>query len=82
MIYFTSDSHYNHKNIVSGVTRWEDKSGCRDFSTKEEMDEAIIANINRVVKTDDTLFHLGDVAFQGPDKVKEFRARINVRLFI
>lgn len=79
MIWFTSDSHYNHKNIVSGVTRWEDKSGCRDFATKEDMDEAIIANINRVVKTDDTLFHLGDVAFQGPDKVREFRARINCK---
>lgn len=79
MIYYTSDSHYNHKNIVSGVSRWEDKSGCRDFKTKEEHDETVIRNINDCVKPDDVLFHLGDVAFQGPEKIIEFRNRIRCK---
>jgi calcineurin-like phosphoesterase family protein len=79
MIYYTSDSHYNHKNIVSGVSRWEDKSGCRDFKTKEEHDETVIKNINDCVKRDDVLFHLGDVAFQGPEKIIEFRNRIRCK---
>lgn len=85
MIYFTADSHYSHQNIVKGVTRWDDTSSTRNFATVEEMNEAIITNINKAVKLDDTLFHLGDVSFGGVDKVIEFRNRIkckNVHLIL
>jgi calcineurin-like phosphoesterase family protein len=79
MIYFTSDTHYNHKNLVKGISRWEDKSGCRDFNTKEEMNDLLVENINKVVKPDDVLFHLGDFAFHGKHFIKEFREKINCK---
>lgn len=79
MIWFTSDTHYNHKNIVKGISRWPDKSSCRDFETKEQMNDLLVENINRVVKPDDTLFHLGDFSFHGKDKIYEFRGRINCK---
>lgn len=59
MIYFTSDLHLNHMNIL----RYESES--RPFNTIEEMNQAIIDNINKIVKAWDTLFILGDI-FMGP----------------
>jgi calcineurin-like phosphoesterase family protein len=76
MIWFTSDTHYNHRNICRGISKWEDTSRCRDFNSLEEMNDTIVNNINRVVKEDDTLFHLGDWSFHGTDKIYEFRKKI------
>jgi len=78
-IYFTSDTHAYHKNIVKGSTQWSDKDRCRDFDNEEKMTETLIKNINDNVKYDDVLYHLGDVAFGGIDKLFKFRDRLNVR---
>lgn len=79
-IYFTSDTHYNHKNLVLGETTWDDTSGCRDFSTVDEMNDALVNNINAVVKPDDHLYHVGDFAFgRGDEPIIEFRNRINCK---
>lgn len=77
--FFTSDTHYNHKNIVLGVSNWEDQSSCRVFKTQEEHNEALIENINKTVKTDDILYHLGDWSFGGIDNIWEFRKQINCK---
>lgn len=54
-IWFTSDEHLDHRNIVHFCNR--------PFSSVEEMRETIIANHNSVVKPDDEVRHLGDFAF-------------------
>lgn len=55
--YFISDTHFGHKNILTFDRRpWE---------TVEEMDDCLIANWCRVVRADDVVYHLGDVAMWG-----------------
>ena len=56
MIYFTSDLHLNHQNIL----KYEPLS--RPFSTKEEMNEVIINNWNNKVSIEDTVYVLGDLS--------------------
>lgn len=77
MIWFISDTHYHHKNIVSGVSQWTDKSGCRSFDTLDQHDQWLVDMINKMVGRQDTLWHLGDWSFGGKSKVQEFRDRIN-----
>lgn len=78
-IYFTSDTHYHHKNIVRGTSDWEEKSRCRDFNTLEEHDKVIVDNINAVVKEDDILIHLGDWSFGGIENIWNFRKQLNCK---
>jgi len=82
-LFFTSDTHYSHKNICRGVTDWknaDDKT--RDFVSLEEMNNTIVNNINAVVKEGDILVHLGDWSFGGFDNILEFRRRINCKNII
>jgi calcineurin-like phosphoesterase family protein len=84
-IFFTSDTHYHHKNIVKGTTTWTNTGGIhnaqnvRDFSTLEEHDQAIIDNINKTVKQNDILYHLGDWSFGGIKQIWELRRRVNCK---
>jgi calcineurin-like phosphoesterase family protein len=76
-VFFTSDTHYHHKNICRGSSSWSNKDSCRDFELLQHMDDAIANGINSVVEAGDTLFHLGDYAFGDPMYYREFRSRIN-----
>lgn len=78
-IYFTSDTHYGHKNIVRGVSDWEDKSQCRNFDSIDEMNEVIVQNINKIVKPEDTLYHLGDWSLGGMEKIAVFRYKLKCK---
>lgn len=74
--WFTSDTHAFHKNICKGISTWG--SGVtRDFDCEVKMTEQMAQKINSRVKTEDTLFHLGDWSFGGKDKIKKFREMIN-----
>ena len=55
MIWFTSDLHFNHTNIL----KYEPIS--RPFETVEEMNEVLIENWNRHVDEEDTVYVLGDL---------------------
>lgn len=69
-VFITSDTHFNHANII--------KYCDRPFSTTEEMNKALIANWNRVVGPEDTVFHLGDVALaKGHSMLNEFIKPLN-----
>lgn len=59
MIYFTSDLHHKHKNIL--VHQPETRS---QWKTTEEMTEGLIEYHNDLVRNDlDTLYILGDFSF-------------------
>ena len=54
-IWFTSDTHYNHKNICRGVTNWNRDSEeelertTRDFPDLDVMNEAIVNIIFKII---------------------------------
>jgi calcineurin-like phosphoesterase family protein len=54
MIFFTSDEHYGHANII--------KYCGRPFKSIEEMDEELIRRHNSVVQKYDMVIHAGDFA--------------------
>ena len=76
-IWFSSDSHYGHRNICRGTSVWTDDYAKRDFETLAEMNDILLKNLNNCVKEDDILFHLGDFSFQGVDNIQYFREQIN-----
>jgi calcineurin-like phosphoesterase family protein len=53
-IWFISDTHFGGSRIIEYCGR--------PFASTEEMDEAMIANWNAVVKQHDHVYHLGDFA--------------------
>ena len=84
-LWFTSDTHYNHGNICSATTQWANPVTLRDFTSLEQMNSHLIANINEKVEHDDILFHLGDWSFGGFDAIQEFRNGIfckNIHLIL
>lgn len=79
-VWFTSDTHYNHKNICRGISTWANKeTTTRDFLTLEKMNHAMINSINSFVMPDDILYHLGDWSFGGIESIWQFRQRINCK---
>lgn len=56
-IWFTSDHHFGHKNIL------EYEKEARPFASLKEMHEILTERWNSVVKPNDIVFHLGDFAF-------------------
>jgi len=83
-IWFTSDTHYSHSNIAGeSVSRWQ--RGYRDFNSVHEMNMALVNGINKYVKEDDILYHLGDWSFGGVHNIFQFRNLIickNVHLIL
>lgn len=63
MIFFTSDTHFGHANIVRLSNRPFKET--KHQTAVEVMNEAIVKNWNETVSPDDTVYHLGDVAL-GP----------------
>ena len=94
MIFFTSDTHFNHANIIKYCNRpWLQKgdldgngnwvsSRIRE-QRAHEMNEALIVNWNNVVSEDDIVYHLGDFAFVKTAKdLIRIRNRLNGRIAI
>lgn len=57
MLYFTSDTHFNHTGIMTYC------AATRPYADVDEMNEAMIANWNAVVGPKDTIYVVGDFAF-------------------
>ena len=74
MIYWTSDTHFLHANII--------KYCARPFTDKLEMTEALITNWNETVDPSDTVYHLGDVAFCPDDPLTQILNRLNGKIVL
>lgn len=58
MIYFTSDLHFYHENIIRHTHR--------PYGTAEEMNRGLIRNWNAKISAGDTVYILGDFTMKGP----------------
>lgn len=72
MIYFTSDTHFWHSNVI--------KYSNRPFDNIEQMNDVLIKNWNSVVKPEDQIWHLGDFSFANQEKTKEIFSRLNGKI--
>lgn len=65
MIYLTSDLHFFHENILKWATvrhKWQ---------TIDEMNWGLVSGWNSVVKPEDVVYNLGDLAFKTGSKINE-----------
>jgi calcineurin-like phosphoesterase family protein len=74
MIYFTSDTHFGHENII--------KYCDRPFKDADHMDCALVENWNRAIGENDTVYHLGDFTFGGEKQARDYFRRLNGRIFV
>ena len=67
-VFFVSDTHFNHKNILTYEPIRKEILG---VETVEQMDEKLIKNWNSIVSNDDTVWFLGDFAMGSREHVIE-----------
>lgn len=70
MIFFTSDLHLDHKNVIS--------LNNRPFASIQQMNEELIKNWNKKVQEHDTVYVLGDFCWGwNSNKIKETLSKLN-----
>lgn len=55
-IWFVGDTHFSHGNVIKYCNR--------PFTDPREMNEHLVSNWNLVIGPNDTVYHVGDVAFE------------------
>jgi len=74
-IWFTSDSHFLHENII--------RFSNRPFRDKDHMTEELVRAWNEVVGQDDDVYHLGDFALGNKtDEVLRILNRLNGNIYL
>lgn len=69
-LFFTSDTHFDHFNILSYCAR--------NFNNIHDMNENFIHEWNEIVTPEDTIFHIGDVALgMGSERFDALMSRLN-----
>ena len=69
MIWFTSDLHFFHNNVI--------RNSGRPFKNLDEMHEVLIANWNSRVKKKEIIYVLGDFSFGGKEKTRAILKRLS-----
>ena len=69
MIYLISDTHFNHKNIITYENR--------PFNSISEMNDIMIKRWNATIKPEDTVIHLGDVGLGDESSLKTIVPSLN-----
>ena len=71
-VWFTADTHFGHAGAIGRFRR--------PFRSVQEMDEALVAGWNAVVRPQDEVWHLGDFAVRASaEQVSTLLARLNGR---
>ena len=73
-IFFTSDTHFFHSNII--------KYCKRPFQNSTEQNETIIKNWNSIVAEHDSVYHLGDFSFGNRNLSSWIASRLNGHIFL
>lgn len=73
-IFFTSDTHFCHSNII--------KFCGRPFKDVKEMNEKLIDNWNSTVEPNDIVYHLGDFCFAGSAAWHSLLGQLNGRIHL
>lgn len=73
-VFFTSDTHFYHTNIIDFCKR--------PFKEIEEMNETLIANWNKTVGPNDIIFHLGDFCLGDSEKWNRILDRLNGNIYL
>lgn len=73
-IYITSDQHLYHRNILKYQSN-------RNFNSVQEMNEQLIQRHNELVKKNNTIYMLGDLAFTGQDNIENVLKRLNGKIY-
>lgn len=73
-LYFTSDTHFGHENII--------RTCKRPFANADEMDNALIARWNERVKPTDGVYHLGDFCYRNSTGADKYLARLNGKIHL
>lgn len=85
-IWFTSDTHFSHKNVLKHC-----KGRLKVFGIDETLDdkekvrlndEAVIKRWNSKVKKTDMVYIIGDFSFASPDDTKKILGRLNGKKFL
>jgi calcineurin-like phosphoesterase family protein len=70
MIFFSSDHHFGHTNVIKYCNR--------PYSNVDDMNQDLVRRWNAVVSPADTVFYLGDFSL-GRNAVEEFTPQLNGR---
>lgn len=60
-IWVTSDTHFNHKNVIKYCNR--------PYKDVDEMNQSLIKNWNSCATPQDDIYHLGDFCFGDPSSI-------------
>lgn len=73
MVFFTSDLHFGHENII--------RHCARPFASADEMDAALIHNWNTAITPQDEVYILGDFTMRPAEEAHNYLARLNGRKY-
>lgn len=73
-IFFTSDTHYGHANVIQYSNR--------PYDDVREMNESMIDNWNTIVQPGDLVYHLGDFAFTTPEEATKIAKRLKGQKYL
>ena len=73
-VFFISDTHFGHENIIRMCRR--------PFASVTEMDEALVARWNERVGATDTIYHLGDFCYRNMRGADTYLRHLNGQIHL